>query len=122
VRFACGSVVRACGHPLYRLAGTRTGCQPGPWPTPSPRRSRWASLVPASCNVRRADYCDAEQVLRRCLIVDDNERFLEIARLSLERQEEDLADLIASSPAAGFLSKSLLSAAAVRNLVDAGRR
>ena len=145
---------------------------------------RWASLVPASCNVRRADYCDAEQVLRRCLIVDDNERFLEIARLSLERQglevagtatsiagalleaavlrpdvvlvdvalgeesgfeltrrlvedfpelrarvvlistrgEEDLADLIASSPAAGFLSKSLLSATAVLNLVDAGGR
>jgi DNA-binding NarL/FixJ family response regulator len=121
-------------------------------------------------------------VLRRCLIVDDNERFLEIAQISLERQglevvgtattiagalleaavlrpdvvlvdvalgaesgfeltrrlvegfpelqarivlistrgEEDLADLIASSPAVGFLSKSLLSAAAVRGLVDAG--
>jgi DNA-binding NarL/FixJ family response regulator len=132
--------------------------------------------------VRRVVHCDAEQVLRRCLIVDDNERFLEIARISLERQglevvgtattiagalleaaglrpdvvlvdvalgaesgfeltrrlvedfpelqarivlistrgEEDLADLIASSPAVGFLSKSLLSAAAVRCLVDAG--
>jgi two-component system, NarL family, nitrate/nitrite response regulator NarL len=119
-------------------------------------------------------------VLRRCLIVDDNERFLEIARISLERQglevvgtattiagalleaavvrpdvvlvdvaigsesgfdltrrlvedfpelrarvvlistrgEEDLADLVASSPAVGFLSKALLSASAVRGLVD----
>ncbi|MEN3269859.1 MAG: two-component system, NarL family, invasion response regulator UvrY [Pseudonocardia sp.] len=132
----------------------------------------------------RVVHCDAERVLRRCLIVDDNERFLEVARISLERQglevvgtattiaaalleaavlrpdvvlvdvalgaesgfeltrrlvedfpelrarivlistrgEEDLADLIASSPAAGFLSKSLLSAAAVCGLVDAGGR
>jgi DNA-binding NarL/FixJ family response regulator len=33
------------------------------------------------------------------------------------RGEEDYADLIAASPAAGFLSKSVLSAAAVRQLV-----
>lgn len=115
----------------------------------------------------------------RCLIVDDNERFLEVARSSLgqdvievvatattsaealrltaqlrpdvvlvdislgqesgfdlaqqladsfpdlrahivlisTRSEEDYVDLIASSPAVGFLSKSRLSASAVRALV-----
>jgi DNA-binding NarL/FixJ family response regulator len=36
------------------------------------------------------------------------------------RQEEDYADLIASSPAAGFLAKTRLSASAVRELVAAG--
>jgi DNA-binding NarL/FixJ family response regulator len=118
----------------------------------------------------------------RCLIVDDNERFLEVARSSLSRDsievvatattsaealrqtaelhpdvvlvdiglgeesgfdlarrladcfpelrsgivlistrsEEDYADLIASSPAVGFLSKSRLSAGAVRELMSAG--
>lgn len=30
--------------------------------------------------------CDADQVVRRCLIVDDNERFLAVARASLERE------------------------------------
>lgn len=114
----------------------------------------------------------------RCLIVDDNERFLEVARSSLARDsidvvatattsaeairqvaelhpnvvlvdiglgeesgfdlarrladgfpdlgivlistrsEEDYMDLIASSPAVGFLSKSRLSATAVRALVS----
>jgi DNA-binding NarL/FixJ family response regulator len=116
----------------------------------------------------------------RCLIVDDNERFLEVARSSLTRNgmeviatattsaealrqaaelhpdavlvdiglgeesgfdvvrrlaerfpdlrsgivlistrsEEDYADLIASSPAVGFLAKSRLSAMAVRELVS----
>ena len=125
--------------------------------------------------------CDAEPVVRRCLIVDDNQRFLDIARSSLERQgldvvatattigealqktaehhpdvvlvdialgsesgfeltrrlvaefpelrarivlistrgEEDYADLIAASPVAGFIAKSILSAAAVRSLVAA---
>jgi DNA-binding NarL/FixJ family response regulator len=118
----------------------------------------------------------------RCLIVDDNERFLEVARSSLSRDsidvvgtattsaeamrkaaelrpnvvlvdiglgeesgfdlarrlaegfpdlysgivlistrsEEDYTDLIASSPAVGFLSKSRLSATAVRALVSPG--
>lgn len=126
-------------------------------------------------------HCHPDRVWR-CLIVDDNERFLEIARLSLERQglavvgtattsagalsetaarnpdvvlvdvalgresgfeltrrlvedfpelrarivlistrgEEDFADLVAASPAAGFLPKSLLSAAAVRGLLSRG--
>jgi DNA-binding NarL/FixJ family response regulator len=123
------------------------------------------------------------QVVRRCVIVDDNKRFLDIARSSLERQglevvavattiaealrsvadyqpdvvlvdialgdesgfeltrqlvtefpelsarivlistraEEDFEDLIAASPAAGFLSKSLLSVAAVQRLVAAAQ-
>ena len=34
------------------------------------------------------------------------------------RSEADLADLVASSPAAGFLSKSELSADAIRGLID----
>ena len=120
----------------------------------------------------------------RCLIVDDNERFLAAARSSLQREglevvgtartisealtqvdllhpdvvlvdialgeesgfeltrrlvqshpdlrarvvlistrrEEDFADLIAASPAAGFVSKTKLSASAVRELVGAGER
>jgi DNA-binding NarL/FixJ family response regulator len=122
---------------------------------------------------------DSGLVVPRCLIVDDNERFLEIAQMCLERQgmevvgtatttaealqktaalrpdvvlvdialgresgfeltrslmdefpdlgagvvlistrsEEDFADLIAASPAVGFLAKSLLSAQAVRALL-----
>jgi DNA-binding NarL/FixJ family response regulator len=122
-------------------------------------------------------------VVLHCLIVDDNQRFLDIARSSLERQgldvvatattiaealreaavhrpdvvlvdialgresgfelarllvaefpelrgrivlistrgEEDFADLIAASPVAGFLAKSLLSAVAVRDLVAAAQ-
>ncbi len=118
----------------------------------------------------------------RCLIVDDNESFLEVARLLLEREglsvvavastysealglfetlrpdvvlvdiflgeesglelarhlaedghgegdaasviltsthpEVDLADLVAASPAAGFLPKTELSAEAIRRIVD----
>jgi CheY-like chemotaxis protein len=130
------------------------------------------------CDVR----CDADQMVRSCLIVDDNEQFLAVAHASLEREglevvgtantiaealakvdvlhpdvvivdialgqesgfeltrqivashpelrahivlistrrEEDFADLITASPAAGFLAKSQLSARAVRELV-AGR-
>ena len=126
--------------------------------------------------------CHAQQVVRRCVIVDDNERFLAVARASLERdglevvgtattmtealvqvdalrpdvalvdialgtdsgfdlarqlvdrhpdlrtrivlistrREEDFADLIAASPAAGFVWKAHLSASAVRDLVPAG--
>ncbi len=125
---------------------------------------------------------DACGVVQTCLIVDDNERFLAVARSSLERdglevvgtattiaealdkveelhpdvvlvdialgaesgfdltrklverhpdlrahvvlistrREEDLADLIATSPAAGFVWKARLSASAVRDLVAAG--
>ena len=118
-------------------------------------------------------------VVQRCLIVDDNERFLAVARSSLERdgievvgtatttadalaksaqlrpdvvlvdvglgtesgfdlarelmerhgvdlrvvlistrREDDLADLIETSPAAGFLWKARLSARAVRELAS----
>ena len=128
--------------------------------------------------------CDADHVVRSCLIVDDNERFLAVAQALLMREglavvgtartiadalrkvddlhpdvvlvdialgaesgfdltrrivashpglrarivlistrrEEDYADLIAASPAAGFLSKAQLSATAVRELVAAGYR
>ena len=121
-------------------------------------------------------------MVQRCFIVDDNQRFLAVARSSLERdglevvgtattiadalekvetlhpdvvlvdislgaesgfdltrqlverhpnlrahivlistrREEDFADLIATSPAAGFVWKARLSANAVRDLVAAG--
>ncbi|GAA0911713.1 response regulator [Virgisporangium aurantiacum] len=123
--------------------------------------------------------CNALDVAQRCLIVDDNERFLAVARASLERdglqvvgtattvaealdkagtlrpdvvlvdvalgaesgfdlarqlvdrypglragvvlistrREDDLAELIAASPAVGFVWKADLSASAVRELV-----
>ena len=74
----------------------------------------------------------------RCLIVDDNPGFLRSSRLLIEREglysrsggspsdvilisthaEEDFADLIAANPAAGFISKSELSARAVHGLLD----
>jgi DNA-binding NarL/FixJ family response regulator len=37
------------------------------------------------------------------------------------RAEEDYADLVAGSPAAGFLSKAELSASAIRRIVASGR-
>jgi DNA-binding NarL/FixJ family response regulator len=139
-------------------------------------------MIPASCNVAGSPRCDAGHVVLRCLIVDDNERFLEVAHSSLEREgievvgtaattaealvrveqlrpnvalvdialgsesgfdltrrlvddypdlrsrvvlistrsEEDYGDLIAASPAIGFLSKSRLSANAVRELLSTG--
>jgi DNA-binding NarL/FixJ family response regulator len=145
--------------------------------------SRW---IPASRNARQSNWCDAHRVLTRCLIVDDNEPFLEAARVLLEREglrvaavaptyaealdlfetlrpdvvlidvflgeqsglelardlaedghgpggaatvilisthtEADLGDLIAASPAAGFLLKSELSAEAIRSIVAASER
>ena len=78
----------------------------------------------------------------RCLIVDDSLRFLDAARGLLERQGVTLelarrlhqagrapapmilisthAELIAASPAIGFLPKTSLSADAIRDLL-AGR-
>ncbi|RIQ21067.1 DNA-binding response regulator [Jiangella rhizosphaerae] len=126
-------------------------------------------------------WCNAGGVVRRCVIVDDNERFLAAARSSLERgglevvatattttdalekidalkpdvvlvdialgaesgldlvrriveatpsgphvvlisthREEDVAELVSASPAAGFVWKADLSARAVRDVVAAG--
>jgi DNA-binding NarL/FixJ family response regulator len=42
--------------------------------------------------------------------------------LTSTREETDFADLIADSPASGFLSKSELSAAALRHILDRHRR
>jgi CheY-like chemotaxis protein len=143
-----------------------------------------ACAVAASREVAGDVCCDADQVIRRCLIVDDNERFLAVAHASLEREglevvgtaktiaealtkvdvlrpdvvlvdiglgqesgfelarqvveshpelrarivlistrcEEDFAELITASPAAGFLCKVRLSARAVRELVARGCR
>jgi CheY-like chemotaxis protein len=130
--------------------------------------------------MRAAGVCCDPGVMLRCLIVDDNPRFLDAARGLLEREgatvvgvastgseaiqrieelrpdvtlldihlgaesgfevarrlhqqanhptspvilistdaEQDYADLIAASPVLGFLSKSALSASAVRDLLE----
>lgn len=140
--------------------------------------------IPASRNARGPHCCDASWVATRCLIVDDNESFLEIVRGLLEQEglsvvgvastyadalplfeasrpdvvlvdiflgdesglklaqrlaengqgnpatvilisthaEADLADLIAASPAAGFLPKTEISAKAIRRIVGASGR
>jgi DNA-binding NarL/FixJ family response regulator len=134
--------------------------------------------------VRGEPRCDPGRVIRRCLIVDDNQRFLDVARSSLEREgfevlataktiaeamqkvaqhhpdfvlvdialgtesgfdltrrlvaefpelrsrivlistrvEEDFDDLVETSPAAGFLAKSELSAAGIRELLSAAQQ
>jgi hypothetical protein len=68
----------------------------------------------------------------RVLIVDDSHPLLEAARLFLEQTsaamkaavilisthaEEEVADLIAASPAAGFVPKAELSASPIRRIV-----
>ena len=50
----------------------------------------------------------------RSLIVDDGQTVILVST----HPEEDLADLIARSPAAGFLEKAELSAEAIRRIVD----
>ena len=79
----------------------------------------------------------------RCLLVDDNAAFLSSARTLLDRQgvmivgtastsaealrlaaaaESDYADLVAESPAAGFLAKAELSAAGIRRILAGEHR
>lgn len=53
--------------------------------------------------------------LARRLVADHGHRAV---ILISTRSEADLADVIAQSPAAGFLSKSALSAEAIRGLLD----
>jgi DNA-binding NarL/FixJ family response regulator len=82
-----------------------------------------------------AEALNAVEALRPDVVLVDvslgEESGLELARRLLEdrdrgatvilistRSEADLADLVASSPAAGFLSKSELSADAIRGLID----
>ncbi len=47
--------------------------------------------IPASGNARPQNWCDAHSVSTRCLIVDDNESFLEAARALLEREGLNVA-------------------------------
>jgi DNA-binding NarL/FixJ family response regulator len=56
--------------------------------------------------------------LARRLIADDPDGGAVI--LISTRVEEDVADLIAGSPAAGFLTKSELSASAILRILDGG--
>jgi DNA-binding NarL/FixJ family response regulator len=55
------------------------------------------------------------ELVRRLL--EDRDRGATVILIST-RSEADLADLVASSPAAGFVSKSELSADAVRGFLD----
>ncbi|MCH5673182.1 hypothetical protein [Streptomyces gilvus] len=62
-----------------------------------------------------------------CLLVDDSVRFLEAARTLLERDGlisalalKDVEELVAASPARGFLHKSDLSARAVQVVLGNG--
>jgi CheY-like chemotaxis protein len=137
-------------------------------------------VPPASCNVYRAARWQTDFVQLRCVIVDDDEEFLTVARALLERDGiavagvahssaeavqrtrqlrpdvvlidirlgeesgfeaarrladdlhanalimisahagEDYADLIAESPAAGFLPKAELSAAGIHRILETG--
>src|SRR6266542_2971620 len=95
-----------------------------------------ARHIPAGRNVSGRSPCDPCRMALRCLIVDDSPRFVEAARGLMEREgiavvgvastsaealrraEEDFADLISGSPAAGFLSKCDLSARAIREILD----
>ena len=132
--------------------------------------------IPASCNAERRVACDPGSMPIRCLIVDDNDSFLDAARVVLRREglnvvgvasagaealgraeelqpdvvlvdialrdesgfdvarrlagdgrtvilistrsEADFADLIAESPAAGFVPKSQLSARAIERFLE----
>jgi DNA-binding NarL/FixJ family response regulator len=49
--------------------------------------------LPATCNVRASRRCDADRV-GRCMIVDDNERFLAVAR---DRLVRDGLDVVATA-------------------------
>jgi DNA-binding NarL/FixJ family response regulator len=55
--------------------------------------------------------------LARSLVEDDHDRRTAVILISTQ-SEADFADLIAESPAIGFLPKSELSAAAIRAMVD----
>jgi DNA-binding NarL/FixJ family response regulator len=55
--------------------------------------------------------------LARRLVEEDEGREAAVILIST-RAEADIADLIAESPAAGFLSKAELSASAIRRFVD----
>src|SRR5262249_51641611 len=167
-RLGCGDR-RGC-HQLRDLAD---GLSVPRW-----RVVRWR--IPGSSNARLPIRCDARRVRIRCVIVDDNEGFIEVARGLLGREglcvegvasmaadalrqaealrpdvvlvdvflgeesglelarrlvegrspdgrtvilisthsEDDVADLIAGIPAAGFLPKVELSAEAIRRIVD----
>jgi CheY-like chemotaxis protein len=168
-------------RPRYRTGSTRATGE-SQRPAVSVRSGANRSRFPVSCNVAPGTGCHAHEVIRRCLIVDDNEQFLAVARASLQRdglavvgtattmaqalrkvdalrpdvvlvdialgaesgfdltrqiverhpdlrvvltstrREEDFADLIEASPAAGFVGKAHLSASAVRDVMAAGER
>jgi len=54
-------------------------------------------LVPASCNAPARDPCNAGCVAVRCLIVDDNRRFLGVARTLLEGEGLTIAGVATTS-------------------------
>jgi CheY-like chemotaxis protein len=92
----------------------------------------------ASSDADQLGACDADGLQIRALIVDDNEHFLDAARVLLEREgmaivgvattsaealrldstqaQAEYADKIGASTAAGFIPKQRLSAPAVLRL------
>jgi two-component system, NarL family, nitrate/nitrite response regulator NarL len=162
-----------------QLPDLRRGWRPGRGPHVR-ASGQPGSPAPASSNAARCATCDTGPMPTRVLIVDDNQPFLEAARVLLERQglsvvgvaltgaealrrarelqpdlalvdimlaeesgfecardliehdrdggpavilisthaEADFADLIAESPARGFLPKSDLSADAIRRILN----
>ena len=172
---------RRPGFPLAATSGVAArGFEP---PHGTPKRKvlgRPHIAIAATCNADRGRLLHTAAMSLRCLIVDDNPRFLEAASASLEREgidvagtattgdqalsratalepdvalvditlgeesgfelarrlagalpdlrillistraAEDYADMIATSPAIGFVSKSHLSAAVLRGLLHAG--
>ena len=60
--------------------------------------------------------------LARRLIADDPDDGAAVILISTRAETKDVADLIAGSPAAGFLTKSELSAPAILRIVDGSVR
>lgn len=59
--------------------------------------------------------------LARCLVDDEHGSAPAVILISTHA-EDDLADLVAESPAMGFLPKSELGAGAIRRILDGGPR
>src|SRR5882672_1053603 len=115
------------------------------WRLPGPELRWWRvpcmpGLLLAAMRAQMPS-CHAGPMGVRCLIVDDSPGFIQAARALLEQEgmtvvgvastgclilisahaEEEFADLIEASPAAGFLPKSALCADAIVELMPGGR-
>jgi len=73
--------------------------------------------IPASCNAAAAYPCHDDQMSLRCLLVDDNDAFLKVASVLLEREGVAVAG-VASSAAEAFRQAGALRPDLI--LVDVG--